>query len=89
MAVDAGKRSASIRRFAGGLRTAACALFFLTLVVASQLQAQTFTVLHTFTGGQGGSNPESGLTMDRAGNLYGTASAGGAANHGTVFKITP
>ncbi len=49
-------------------------------------QAQTFTVLHSFTGGQDGANPLAGLTMDQAGNLYGTASLGGVGN-GTVFKL--
>jgi len=33
--------------------------------------------------------PYAGLVMDTAGNLYGTASAGGATGHGTVFEITP
>jgi uncharacterized repeat protein (TIGR03803 family) len=53
------------------------------------------TVLHTFTGGSDGGYPEGGLTMDSAGNLYGTASRGGNLNDcqgggcGVVFKITP
>jgi len=51
-------------------------------------QAQTFTVLHHFTGGADGGNPWAGLTMDRAGNLYGTASSGGTHLSGTVFKLT-
>jgi len=55
----------------------------LTLVVA---QAQTFSVLHNFTGGSDGANPLAGLTMDQAGSLYGTASLGGVGN-GTVFKL--
>jgi uncharacterized repeat protein (TIGR03803 family) len=44
----------------------------------SQLaQAQTFQLLHTFTGGLDGASPQAGLTVDRAGNLYGTAYQGG------------
>jgi hypothetical protein len=39
--------------------------------------AQTITVLHNFTGGADGAFPYAGLTWDRAGNFYGTASAGG------------
>jgi uncharacterized repeat protein (TIGR03803 family) len=53
------------------------------------------TVLHTFTGGTDGGFPEGGLTMDPAGNLYGTTYTGGNLNDcqgggcGVVFKITP
>lgn len=47
------------------------------------------TVLHSFTGGSDGSGPYGTLIADRAGNLYGTTSAGGASNYGVVFKIAP
>ena len=48
------------------------------------------TVLHGFAGnGKDGGNPSAGLIFDEQGNLYGTASAGGTGNAGTVFKITP
>ena len=47
------------------------------------------TVLYSFTGGSDGSSPLGGLIMDQTGNLYGTTSAGGADNDGTVFKVTP
>ena len=66
-------------------------------VVAMQpAQAQTFKVLHVFTGEQDGGTPIAELTMDRAGNLYGTAFYGGVQScHtssgtgcGTVFKLT-
>src|SRR5580704_12576068 len=59
-------------------------LLGLTLVVA---QAQTFTVLHTFSGGGDGANPLAGLTMDTAGNFYGTTSLGGTGN-GEVYKLS-
>jgi len=48
----------------------------------------TETVLHSFTGGTDGGNPYAGLVQDKAGNLYGTATAGGSAKHGTVYKLT-
>jgi hypothetical protein len=44
-------------------------------------QAQTFNVIHNFTGGDGsmdGARPEAGLTIDAAGNLYGTTLLGGS-----------
>jgi uncharacterized repeat protein (TIGR03803 family) len=47
----------------------------------------TETVLHDF-GGDNLSGP-SDLVFDKAGNLYGTASGGGAFGDGAVFKLTP
>jgi uncharacterized repeat protein (TIGR03803 family) len=74
------------------------ALFFcfaLSLGVLSNIaQAQTFSVLHSFTDGPDGGFPQAGLTMDAAGNLYGTNGTGGLPNHcisegcGTVFRLT-
>ncbi len=46
------------------------------------------TVLHNFTGGADGGDPNS-VIRDSAGNLYGTASGGGASSAGVVFKIDP
>jgi uncharacterized repeat protein (TIGR03803 family) len=48
--------------------------------------AQTYTVLHKFTGPDG-AHPIAGLTIDAAGNLYGAATGGGATGVGTVFKL--
>jgi uncharacterized repeat protein (TIGR03803 family) len=45
------------------------------------------TVLYSFQGLQGGSFPDAGVILDSAGNLYGTASGGGAAEGGVVYKI--
>ncbi len=47
------------------------------------------TVLHSFDYSNDGGYPTARLARDSAGNLYGTASAGGASNRGTVFKIAP
>jgi len=67
---------------------AALAIAFMLTVVASQpAQAQTYTVLHNFTGGQDGANPESGVTMDKAGNLYGTTFRGGTSGNGAVYQL--
>jgi len=63
------------------------AILLVLMVFATQsAQAQTFNVLHNFTGEQDGQFPFAGLTMDQAGNLYGTAAKGGAG-YGTVFKL--
>ena len=48
------------------------------------------TILHTFTGGADGGFPYAGLTLDAAGNLYGTTTSGGAGcSCGLVFRLDP
>jgi len=49
----------------------------------------TESVLYTFTGGSDGGASSAGLIFDSTGSLYGTTSAGGLYNHGTVFQLTP
>ncbi|MGB9257600.1 MAG: choice-of-anchor tandem repeat GloVer-containing protein [Candidatus Korobacteraceae bacterium] len=49
---------------------------------------QTYSVIHNFTGGPGGNYPYDGLTMDRAGNFYGTTYGGGSSGQGIVFKLS-
>jgi uncharacterized repeat protein (TIGR03803 family) len=52
----------------------------------------TKTVLHDFNG-KDGANPDGGVILDAAGNLYGTTFGGGksnfCANCGTVFELSP
>lgn len=70
-------------------RAFAVTLLWATAVILTQpAQAQTFHVIHNFTGGGDGRQPYAGLVMDRAGNLYGTASNGGVTGGGVVFKMT-
>src|SRR5579871_5094013 len=74
----------------------------LTLLIAVGLsaaavtaQAQTYTVIHNFTGGADGAYPYAGLTIDAHGNFYGTANQGGHPGIcppqnlgcGTVYKL--
>jgi uncharacterized repeat protein (TIGR03803 family) len=47
----------------------------------------TETVLYSFTGGNDGAIPQTGLTFDAAGNLYGTTIHGGTLGDGTVFQL--
>jgi uncharacterized repeat protein (TIGR03803 family) len=46
------------------------------------------TVVHEFTGGTDGAYPQGGLVRDTGGNFFGTTTAGGASNNGTVFGFT-
>ena len=48
-----------------------------------------FTDLHDFTDGEDGAYPNGGVTLDAAGNLYGTCVVGGASGFGTIWEITP
>jgi uncharacterized repeat protein (TIGR03803 family) len=55
---------------------------------APAAQAQSFQVIHSFTGQEDGATPEAGLTVDTAGKFYGTASGGESGGNGSVFKLT-
>lgn len=68
----------------------------LTLAVLSALlifavhpaQAQTESVLYSFTGTPDGANPYSTVTMHN-GNIFGTTQNGGVYGYGSVFELTP
>ena len=47
----------------------------------------TYSSIHDFTGGNDGSKPFCNVTFDTAGNMFGTASAGGSMHSGTVWEI--
>ncbi|HEY2584579.1 MAG TPA: choice-of-anchor tandem repeat GloVer-containing protein, partial [Tepidisphaeraceae bacterium] len=51
------------------------------------LSGYTLSQFGTTDGSANGANPQSMLTADRFGNLWGTTSAGGANGDGTVFEI--
>jgi uncharacterized repeat protein (TIGR03803 family) len=60
---------------------------------AHSAQAQTETVLYSFTGNSDGGVPWSRLTRDDKGNFYGTTRCGGVeygcTGYGTVFELSP
>ena len=62
---------------------AVSACIAVALTFSPSAQAQTFTVLHSFTGGTDGAYPEAGLSINAAGELFGTTPAGA----GTVFRL--
>jgi uncharacterized repeat protein (TIGR03803 family) len=45
--------------------------------------------LYSFQDNRDGGQPQSGVVFDSGGNLYGTASDGGAVGNGTVFRLRP
>ena len=49
----------------------------------------TETILHAFTGGSDGADPNGPLVSDASGNLYGTTGAYADGYSGTVFKVSP
>jgi hypothetical protein len=92
----------TVRQFSmTGWQTALLAIMVaFTVLFVQNAHAQTYTVLHTFTGGVDGATPYGGLTWDGGGNFYGTAAQGGysgtrcydvdfsyANGCGTVFRL--
>jgi uncharacterized repeat protein (TIGR03803 family) len=49
----------------------------------------TETVLYSFTGGSDEGDPQAGVILDAAGNVYGTTEGGSATQLGTIFKLAP
>ena len=54
----------------------------------SRVNAQTLSVIHTFTNGNDGGNPYGSVTLDSSGNMYGTTNTGGASGAGTIWKYS-
>lgn len=58
----------------------------LPLFVAALAQAQTYTILHNFTGADG-AGPYAGITFDQRGRIYGTTTVGGSHQEGLVYRL--
>ncbi|HEX4119942.1 MAG TPA: choice-of-anchor tandem repeat GloVer-containing protein [Verrucomicrobiae bacterium] len=89
-AVDGGTPKAALLQFING------SLYGTTTTggsngygTAFQLTAAgKFTPLYSFTGGDDGAIPEAALINGHDGSLYGTCTAGGSGQSGTIFKIS-
>ena len=74
----------------GSLRGSQIAIVFalaITLSLMPTMQAQSYSVLYSFTGQSDGSTPLAGVTMDAAGNFYGTTLTGGQYDFGSVYRM--
>src|ERR1700722_6577994 len=74
-----------------GVLLTSAALALGTFLIPSS-QAQTLTVLYSFTGGADGAGPQSGLIQDSAGNFYGIAGGGiwrQQPAQGVVYRLAP
>jgi uncharacterized repeat protein (TIGR03803 family) len=72
----------------GGKTTGACGNLGCGVVFKLNKTGSRETVLHRFKGQADGENPESVLTEDTAGYIYGTTIFGGIA-YGVVFRVDP
>jgi uncharacterized repeat protein (TIGR03803 family) len=72
--------------FRGGSKAGCGTVFELT---PSSGGKWTEGILHRFGCGRDGGGPQTGVTLDAAGNLYGTTQANGTGGDGTVFKLAP
>ena len=76
-----------ILSLSSGAATAALAIAFMLIFFATQpAHTQTFKVIHNFTV-RDGYIPFAGVTMDKKGNLYGTANLGGGG-YGTAYELS-
>ena len=73
------------------LKLAAYVLLGMLVSFGPQVAAQTYSVIHDFTGCGDGDTPTSTLIWDRAGNLYGSTELGGVGcgsdSDGVVFQL--
>ena len=54
------------------------------------VQTDSYGVLYDFAGApDDGGLPRAGVTLDAAGNIYGTTNSGGVSDKGTIFKLAP
>ncbi len=80
--------TSSISEHAMKLKTLVClSLIALVASLSPAAHAQTFSTIHSFTGGSDGANPSAGVTI-RAGHLYGTTTNGGSSTYGSIYDLS-
>jgi len=73
--------------FSAGACPGGCGVAF--RLAPNPKETWTESVLYGFTGTPNGADPDAGLILDTAGNLYGTTNFGGGDDQGVVFKLAP
>lgn len=63
-------------------------LYVLAIALVLVISANAEKVLYSFSGGSDGGSVYSGVVIDQAGKIYGTASSGGAYGCGVVYQLT-
>ncbi len=87
LVVDSAGNLYGTTAYEGGIRDCSCGTVFELSPTASGPWKET--TLYSFQGGSDGAEPFAGPAWDSAGNLYGTTYAGGQADLGTVFELSP
>jgi uncharacterized repeat protein (TIGR03803 family) len=77
------------KRFLGAASAALMIIIAILMLAPGAGAASKYKTLYKFRDGKDGAGPRAGLIFDQAGNLYGTASGGGAHGSGTVFQLAP
>jgi uncharacterized repeat protein (TIGR03803 family) len=85
LAFDAAGSLYGTTTFGGNFAVCNCGVVYQLQPSAS---GWVFNLVYTFVGGTGGI-PQSGLAVDAAGNLYGTAVEGGGYSDGVVYELSP
>lgn len=79
-----------MRKSARHIRGFSSAVILLIMVTSSFCwAASSLTPVYSFTGGSDGGDPQTWLTFDSQGNIYGTTVTGGKFGYGTVFELSP
>jgi uncharacterized repeat protein (TIGR03803 family) len=81
------QKPSTVRQHATSSPVGLLLLLLLCSSVVQTSRAQTYSVLHAFTGKGDGQFPSASLLRDAEGNLHGTTEYGGAFDYGTVFKV--
>ncbi|CCE09845.1 hypothetical protein BRAS3843_3360001 [Bradyrhizobium sp. STM 3843] len=84
-----GRRSSGARRWIVGLAAAAGMIFVAVIIAAFVARSERYEVIQTFAAVGRGAKTPIGLTVDKGGNLYGTAWDGGPGHWGTIFQLIP